>query len=1486
MSKRLMISLWSVVLILVLLTLPQQAHCAATSTFGNSDGITINDNAVAAPYPSIITVSGVTGTVKKVRVKLNGLTLPHPNDIGVFLVGPQGQNIILMEELASEYIINGTPVFDDSGPLMPASRIINGSYRPSDINPAQLIAYPPPAPARSFDSRLSIFNGIEPNGQWQLYVMDSASTTNPLTGHISSWEIEIQTTTLEVTATPDIKIGGSPFDVTVTARNADNSVDTAYTGAVYFTSSDPNATLPSAYTFVPEDNGSHTFSGVTLNSYGNQSITVSDGGIIGHWKLDEGNGTFAADSSGNGNTATLNGPSWSTDVPVTKYGNSGSLLFSGSTNSVSIPKTTALQLATSTTMAWIKADADVSADRYIWSDNSSNAGSSCRLAQSSGNLICEMLYGVFTINTGVALNDSTWHHVAFVIDDTAKTATVYVDGAAAASTVFSSSMVPSTNPIKLGQFSFLNGSPFLGLLDDVRIYKRALTAAEIALLAAGTDAGARTSTALFVATPTTITVQPQSQTIMRGHTATLSVTAIGDNITYQWYQGNSGITSFPIAGATGSSYTTPVLSGPARYWVRVTGSYFDSRADSTTVRINTDTNLAEITPIFINDNAAATPFPSTINVSGFTGGINKVRVTITGINHTYPSDIGILLVGPGGQKVVLMDGAGGGTDLADVTLIFDDTGSALTTGAISNGTYRPTNLRGTDFPSPAPAGPYTATGLSAFNDTDPNGDWRLYVRDASAGASGTISGGWRLELISQQQVTSFAITGTPAAINGGASFNLTVTAKSADNTTDTGYLGTIYFSSTDATAVLPQPYTFVPGDSGSHTFNGVSFGTAGSQTITVTDSGMAGYWKLDEGAGTTLADASGNGNTASNGMQNYWSTSVPATQFLNIASLLFIANNIATIPKTPSLQLSTNTTAVWIKAETDASIYRILFSDETGSAGYSCYLDETTGILICRFNYDVYLTSGVALNDNTWHHVALVIDNSTATATIYVDGTARQSASATLSPSSAPLRLGALAGNSVNYLFKGLMDDVRIYSSALAASEIATLAAGGGPESVIRGNSDTVTVTSSATAITVQPRNVSIESGQTATLSVTAIGGGTLTYQWYRGNSGDTSDPITNATADSFTTEPLQVPTTYWVQVTGPYGAPVNSASAQVILAASKAVFNNSAAITINDNAAATPYPSTITVSGFTGTIELMRVSLNGINHTWPKDMGVLLVGPRGQSVLLMLGAGGGAALASTNIVFDDTGSALTNAAIVSGTYRPTNVTGFNYFSLLSPAPAAPYGNNLAVFNNTDPNGEWQLYVQDIAAGDSGAIVNGWGIEFLTTTHSLKISVDGSGHGTVTYQEKPVVVNTTYETGVITGQQVTLEPLEDQFSIFAGWTGVPGCSAGICQFSMTENTTATATFNLDRANSVLVDQIYYATIDDAYNADNTKSGAVIRLWGINFSEALRFGLDKTVTLSGNYNNKHLLQSSDTITTISGPLSIRAGKVIADRITIK
>jgi subtilisin-like proprotein convertase family protein len=152
--------------------------------------------------------------------------------------------------------------------------------------------------------------------------------------------------------------------------------------------------------------------------------------------------------------------------------------------------------------------------------------------------------------------------------------------------------------------------------------------------------------------------------------------------------------------------------------------------------------------ISILDASAASPYPSNIAVSGVTGPVSKVTVTLTNISHTFPSDIDILLVGPGGQKILLMSDAGDGDGIINQTLTFDDAAATPVPDPIVSGTYQPTNNgTGDFFPAPAPAGPYPDPQLlSVFNGVSPNGTWSLYVVDDAGFDVGNISGGWSLNI--------------------------------------------------------------------------------------------------------------------------------------------------------------------------------------------------------------------------------------------------------------------------------------------------------------------------------------------------------------------------------------------------------------------------------------------------------------------------------------------------------------------------------------------------------------------------------------------------------------------------------------------------------------------------------------------------------------------------------------------------------------------
>jgi len=86
-----------------------------------------------------------------------------------------------------------------------------------------------------------------------------------------------------------------------------------------------------------------------------------------------------------------------------------------------------------------------------------------------------------------------------------------------------------------------------------------------------------------VPTAPVIVNQPQPPTIPAGGTETMTVSATGGGLAFQWFQGSAPDTSVPILGATNASFTTPPLTTTTSYWVRVTNAL--GSVDSSTVTV-------------------------------------------------------------------------------------------------------------------------------------------------------------------------------------------------------------------------------------------------------------------------------------------------------------------------------------------------------------------------------------------------------------------------------------------------------------------------------------------------------------------------------------------------------------------------------------------------------------------------------------------------------------------------------------------------------------------------------------------------------------------------------------------------------------------------------------------------------------------------------------------------------------------------------------
>jgi subtilisin-like proprotein convertase family protein len=159
--------------------------------------------------------------------------------------------------------------------------------------------------------------------------------------------------------------------------------------------------------------------------------------------------------------------------------------------------------------------------------------------------------------------------------------------------------------------------------------------------------------------------------------------------------------------------------------------------------------------------------------------------------------------------------------------------------------------------------------------------------------------------------------------------------------------------------------------------------------------------------------------------------------------------------------------------------------------------------------------------------------------------------------------------------------------------------------------------------------------------------------------------------------------------------------------------FCNSTLITIPAVGAATPYPSPIIVTGQPSYLCSTTVDLNGITHTFPDDLDILLARLTGSNALIMSDVGGGTDVVSLSLTLSDAAATALpdSAALVAGTFQPTNIGAGDVFP--APAPAPTGGSALSVFNGTNPNGTWNLWVDDQFTPDSGTMA-GWCVNLVS----------------------------------------------------------------------------------------------------------------------------------------------------------------------------
>jgi hypothetical protein len=235
-------------------------------------------------------------------------------------------------------------------------------------------------------------------------------------------------------------------------------------------------------------NGPHTLTAVARDAAGNATtsagvgVTVSNtvapppSGLVAAYNFDAGSGTTLADASGNGNNGTIANGTWSTAGHT-----AGALSFNGTSTSVTVADSASLDLTAGMTLeAWVSPSALGTAWRtalmkeqppagltYALYANTDTSRPSAHIFTSGGEAI---------LKGASALTVNAWNHLAATYDGT--TLRIYLNAVEIGSATVGKPITVTTGALKIGSNSIW-GEWFQGLIDDVRVYNRALSASEI-----------------------------------------------------------------------------------------------------------------------------------------------------------------------------------------------------------------------------------------------------------------------------------------------------------------------------------------------------------------------------------------------------------------------------------------------------------------------------------------------------------------------------------------------------------------------------------------------------------------------------------------------------------------------------------------------------------------------------------------------------------------------------------------------------------------------------------------------------------------------------------------------------------------------------------------------------------------------------------------------------------------------------------------------
>ena len=254
-------------------------------------------------------------------------------------------------------------------------------------------------------------------------------------------------------------------------------------GAANLGVEDTSAPYSISWDTTTVSNGSYSITAVARDTAGQTTtstaitVTVSNApptsGLVAAYGFNAGSGSSAADSSAAGNTGSISGPIWNASG---RYGSA--LSFDGVNDWVTTPDASSLDLTNAMTLeAWVRPTALGGWRTVVFKERPGGVVYGMFADQAGSRPLGQVFIGSERNATGTAaLPLNAWTHLATTFDGAV--VRLYVNGVLAGSTAISGAMAASTGVLRIGG-NGIWGEWFAGLIDEVRVYNRVLSAAEV-----------------------------------------------------------------------------------------------------------------------------------------------------------------------------------------------------------------------------------------------------------------------------------------------------------------------------------------------------------------------------------------------------------------------------------------------------------------------------------------------------------------------------------------------------------------------------------------------------------------------------------------------------------------------------------------------------------------------------------------------------------------------------------------------------------------------------------------------------------------------------------------------------------------------------------------------------------------------------------------------------------------------------------------------